>query len=44
MTRRRGSFRRFMRGLASAHEAGLHMRINNVLSNRNAHERDAMKG
>jgi molybdenum cofactor biosynthesis enzyme MoaA len=43
MTRRRGSFKRFMRGLAAAHEAGLHMRINNVLSNRNAHERDAMK-
>ena len=43
MTRRRGSFRRFMRGLAAAHEAGLKMRINNVLSDRNAHERDAMK-
>ncbi|MGH3566911.1 MAG: radical SAM protein [Pseudonocardia sp.] len=43
MTRRRGSFRRFMRGLAAAHEAGLKMRINCVLSNRNAHERDAMK-
>jgi len=43
MTRRRGSFKRFMRGLAAAHEAGLHMRINCVLSNRNAHERDAMK-
>ena len=43
MTRRRGSFRRFMRGLDAAHEAGLRMRINCVLSNRNAHERDAMK-
>jgi molybdenum cofactor biosynthesis enzyme MoaA len=43
MTRRRGSFKRFMRGLAAAHEAGLRMRINNVLSNHNAHERDAMK-
>lgn len=42
MTRRRGSFKRFMRGLAAAHEAGLRMRINCVLSNRNAHERDAM--
>lgn len=30
MTRRRGSFRRFMRGLAAAHEAGLSMRINCV--------------
>ena len=43
MTRRRGSFKRFMRGLAAAHEAGLQMRINNVLSHHNAHERDAMK-
>ena len=38
MTRRQGSFRRFMRGLAAAHEAGLAMRINIVVSNRNAHE------
>jgi hypothetical protein len=43
MTRRRGSFRRFMRGLAAAHEARLPMRINIVVSNRNAHEVPAMK-
>ena len=43
MTRRRGSFRRFMRGLAAAHEAGLAMRVNIVVSNRNAHEIPAMK-
>ncbi len=43
MTRRRGSFKRFMRGLAAAHEAGLKMRINCVVSNRNAHERGEMK-
>lgn len=43
MTRRRGSFKRFMRGLDAAHQAGLRMRINCVLSNRNAHEREAMK-
>src|ERR1700757_2624164 len=43
MTRRRGSFRRFMRGLAAAHEAGLAMRINIVVSNRNAHEVPAMR-
>jgi MoaA/NifB/PqqE/SkfB family radical SAM enzyme len=43
MTRRRGSFRRFMRGLAAAHGAGLPMRINIVVSNRNAHEIPAMK-
>ena len=38
MTRRRGSFNRFMKGLAAAHEAGLPLRINIVVSNRNAHE------
>ncbi len=43
MTRRRGSFRRFMRGLAAAREAQLPMRINIVVSNRNAHEIDQMK-
>ena len=43
MTRRRGSFRRFMRGLAAAHEAQLRMRINIVVSNRNAHEIPQMK-
>jgi molybdenum cofactor biosynthesis enzyme MoaA len=43
MTRRRGSFRRFMRGLAAAHEAGLPMRINIVVSARNAHEIPQMK-
>jgi molybdenum cofactor biosynthesis enzyme MoaA len=44
MTRRRGSFRRFMRGLAAAHEAGLPMRINIVVSSRNQHEIPQMKG
>ncbi len=43
MTRRKGSFRRFMLGLAAAHEAGLAMRINIVVSNRNAHEVPAMR-
>lgn len=43
MVKRKGAFRRFMRGLAAAHEAGLKMRVNCVLSNRNAHERDAMR-
>jgi MoaA/NifB/PqqE/SkfB family radical SAM enzyme len=43
MTRRRGAFKRFMRGLAAAHEAGLAMRINIVVSNRNAHEVPAMR-
>jgi molybdenum cofactor biosynthesis enzyme MoaA len=43
MTRRRGSFRRFMRGLAAAHEAQLPIRINIVVSNHNAHEIPQMK-
>lgn len=43
MTRRRGAFKRFMRGLAAAHEAGLAMRINCVVSRWNVHERDSMK-
>jgi MoaA/NifB/PqqE/SkfB family radical SAM enzyme len=43
MTRSRGAFKRFMRGLEAAHEAGLPMRINCIVSNRNAHERDAMQ-
>jgi hypothetical protein len=43
MTRRRGSFRRFMRGLAAAHEAELSMRINIVVSNRNEHEISQMR-
>jgi MoaA/NifB/PqqE/SkfB family radical SAM enzyme len=37
MTRRKGSLKRFMRGLHAAHEAGLPMRMNIVVSNRNAH-------
>jgi len=43
MTRRRGSFKRFMRGLDAASDAGLAMRINCIVSNRNVHERDAMQ-
>ncbi|MGH3587218.1 MAG: radical SAM protein, partial [Pseudonocardia sp.] len=43
MTRSRGAFKRFMRGLEMAHEAGLKMRINCVLSKHNTHERDEMK-
>lgn len=42
MTRSKGAFKRFMRGLEAAHEAGLAMRINCVLSKHNAHERDKM--
>jgi uncharacterized Fe-S cluster-containing radical SAM superfamily protein len=43
MTRRRGSYKRFMRGLAAAHEAGLPIRLNIVVSNRNAHEIPQMR-
>lgn len=43
MTQRRGSFKKFMRGLCAAHEAGLNLRINIVVSRHNAHERDEMK-
>jgi molybdenum cofactor biosynthesis enzyme MoaA len=43
MTRRRGSFKRFMRGLAAAHEAELPLRINIVVSNRNSHEIPLMR-
>ncbi|MBB5159915.1 radical SAM protein [Saccharopolyspora phatthalungensis] len=42
MTRSRGAFKRFMRGLEAAHEAGLKMRINIVVSRHNAHERNEM--
>lgn len=43
MTRSRGSFKRFMRGIDAAREAGLNMRINSVVSRHNVHERDAMQ-
>ena len=43
MTRSRGAFKRFVRGLDAAREAGLTMRINCIVSNRNVHERDAMQ-
>jgi MoaA/NifB/PqqE/SkfB family radical SAM enzyme len=43
MTRRKGSFKRFMRGLHAAHEAGLNMRMNIVVTRRNAHELGQMK-
>lgn len=38
MTRRKGAFKNFMRGLAAAHEAGLNLRINIVVSRHNSHE------
>lgn len=43
MTQRKGSFKRFMRGLEAACEAGLNLRVNIVVSRHNAHERDEMQ-
>lgn len=43
MTRRRGAFKRFMKGLTAAHEAGLHLRINIVVSRHNAHQVPLMR-
>lgn len=43
MTQRKGSFKRFFRGLEAACEAGLNLRVNIVVSRHNAHERDEMQ-
>ncbi|WP_190822543.1 radical SAM protein [Saccharopolyspora pogona] len=43
VTRRRGTFRQFRRGLAAAHETGLSLRFNVVVIDENAHELDAMR-
>jgi MoaA/NifB/PqqE/SkfB family radical SAM enzyme len=43
LTRRRGSFRAFMRGLAAAHEAGLPLNLNLIVARQNAHEVDGMR-
>ncbi|GAA2621256.1 radical SAM protein [Streptomyces vastus] len=43
VTRNRGSFDRFTRGLAAARDAGLPVKLNVVVSDRNAHEVDAMR-
>ena len=43
MTRSRGAFKRFMRGLEAAREAGLNLRVNIVVSRHNAHEIPQMK-
>jgi MoaA/NifB/PqqE/SkfB family radical SAM enzyme len=42
LTRRPGSYRKFMKGLTAAHHAGLPLRLNLVLTRHNAHEADAM--
>lgn len=43
VTRNRGSFDRFTRGLAAAREVDLPVKLNIVVSDRNAHEVDAMR-
>lgn len=44
LTRRRGSFAKFERGLAAAHEAGLPINLNLIVVRHNAHEVDQMRG
>lgn len=43
LTRRRGAFAKFTKGLAAAHEARLPINLNLVVAKQNAHEVDAMK-
>jgi len=43
LTRRQGSFAKFSRGLAAAHEAGLPLNLNLIVTQHNAHELDAMR-
>jgi len=42
LTRRRGSFAKFQRGLAAAHETGLPLRLNLIVTRHNAHEAGQM--
>lgn len=44
LTRRRGSYKAFMRGLLAAREAGIPLELSIVITSRNAHEADAMHG
>jgi MoaA/NifB/PqqE/SkfB family radical SAM enzyme len=43
LTQRRGAYKKFSRGLAAAHEAGLPLELSIVITNDNAHEVDAMR-
>jgi MoaA/NifB/PqqE/SkfB family radical SAM enzyme len=43
LTRRKGSFKAFSRGLAAAREAGLPINLSLVITRHNAHELDAMR-
>jgi MoaA/NifB/PqqE/SkfB family radical SAM enzyme len=43
LTRRPGSFRKFEKGLTAAHEAGLPINLNLIVTQHNAHEADQMR-
>ncbi|GAA2629031.1 radical SAM protein [Actinomadura fulvescens] len=43
LTRRPGSFDKFMKGLSAASEAGLQMDLSLIITDRNAHEADQMR-
>jgi MoaA/NifB/PqqE/SkfB family radical SAM enzyme len=43
LTRRRGSFKAFMKGLVAAHEAGLPINLNLIVARQNAHEVGQMR-
>jgi MoaA/NifB/PqqE/SkfB family radical SAM enzyme len=43
LTRRRGSFAKFARGLAAAHEASLPINLNLIVARQNAHQLDQMR-
>jgi MoaA/NifB/PqqE/SkfB family radical SAM enzyme len=43
LTRRPGSFRKFMRGLSAAHEAGFQLDLSLIITNHNAHELHLMR-
>ncbi|WP_245667648.1 radical SAM protein [Actinomadura macra] len=43
LTRRRGAFKAFSRGLAAAHEAGLLLRLSLIVTKTNAHEVEQMQ-
>lgn len=42
LTRTRGAYKAFRRGLDAAHEAGLPLRLNTIVTRHNQHEADAM--
>ncbi|WP_436785874.1 radical SAM protein [Yinghuangia sp. YIM S10712] len=43
LTRTRGAYKAFRKGLAAAHEAGLPLRLNTIVTRHNQHEAEAMR-